>query len=97
MNISYYIIIFDKELVGNQVFQDRINRLGDSFYLLDGNIVLLKSESTVREIYSSISAEEFSTKLMMVMQIDRTNYFGYMQSNLWGWLKEQPSNPQSNS
>ena len=94
MNMRYYIIIFDKELVGDQVFRDKIGRLGETFYLFDGNIVLLKSESTAREIYSSISAEDFNTKLMMAMEVSRTEYFGYMQSSLWGWLKENNSNNQ---
>ena len=94
MNMRYYIIIFDKELVGNQVFRDRIGRLGETYYLFDGNIVLLRCNSSSRDIYSAISADEFGTKLMLVMDVNRTEYFGYMQSNLWGWLKEEQTNNQ---
>ena len=89
MEIKYYIIIFDKELVGNQVFNDRIHRLGENSFLFEGAVVLLKSSSSASDIYRNLAATPFDTKPMLVMSVSKTEYSGFMESNLWGWLKAQ--------
>lgn len=89
MEIKYYIIIFDKELVGNQVFNDRIHRLGETYFLLEGTVALLKSSSSVSEVYRNLAAAPYDTKPMLVMTVDKIAYSGFMESNLWGWLKAQ--------
>ena len=92
MNTTCYIIIFDKELVGNQVFLDRIKRKGMPYSLFDGTVILLKSTLSSQEIYKDLSAEPLANKPILVMATNLGNYFGFMESNLWGWLKEQHNN-----
>lgn len=88
MNIL--LIVFNQHIIDADVLRDRINAIGDTFYIYE-NIVFVETEYNVKEIYDKISYYRFEDTSILVLHIhnDMFGFWGRMNIELWDWLKER--------
>ena len=91
MNRRLYLIAFSRNIREINTFKDRINNLGQVYYLFDENIVLLSTELTAQQIYQRLSENGYEEQNIFIIKTDNTfpNYFGWMPTALWTWIEEQ--------
>ena len=88
MNIL--LILFNKDIENLNILNDRIQALGDTFYIYD-NVVFLETEESTKNIYEKISKNEFEKSSMIVLYVtnEELGFWGRMNIKLWKWLNEK--------
>lgn len=81
------LVIYDPSL-DSDILRDRIKSLGPN-YTFWGNHWFVETQYTTKEVYEKISANEFETNSILVIEMskDTYNYYGRMNTSLWDWLK----------
>ena len=81
------LVIYDPSL-DSDILRDRIKSLGPN-YTFWGNHWFVETQYTTKEVYEKISANEFETNSIVVIEMSRDmyNYYGRMNTSLWDWLK----------
>ncbi len=87
MNI---LLIIYNDIETPNVFKDRINALGDTFYIFE-NIVFVETENSTREVYEKISQNEYERSQMLVLYVknEMLGFWGRMKTQFWTWLSER--------
>lgn len=83
------LIIYDPTL-DNDILKDRIKSLGPN-YTFWGNHWLVETTNNTKEVYEKISANEFETNSILVIELSREHYYYYgrMNPSLWDWFKKR--------
>jgi hypothetical protein len=81
------LVIYDPSL-DSDILRDRIKSLGPN-YTFWGNHWFVETQYTTKEVYEKISANEFKTNSILVIEMSKYmyNYYGRMNASLWDWLK----------
>lgn len=81
------LVIYDPA-IDSDILRDRIKSLGRN-YTFWGNHWFVETQYTTKEVYKKISANEFETSSILVIEMsnDNNNYYGRMNTSLWEWLK----------
>lgn len=81
------LVIYDPSL-DSDILRDRIKSLGPN-YTFWGNHWFVETSYTTKQVYEKISANEFQTNAILVIEMskDTYNYYGRMNTSLWDWLK----------
>ena len=81
------LVIYDPSL-DSDILRDRIKSLGPN-YTFWGNHWFVETQYTTKEVYEKISANEFETNSILVIEMskDAYNYYGRMNTSRWEWLK----------
>lgn len=81
------LVIYDPSL-DSDILRDRIKSLGPN-YTFWGNHWFVETSYTTKQVYEKISADEFQTNSILVIEMskDTYNYYGRMNTSLWDWLK----------
>ena len=84
------LVIYDPSL-DSDILRDRIKSLGPS-YTFWGNHWFVETTCTTKEVYEKISADEFESNSILVIEMSRgssQSYYGRMNTTLWDWLKNR--------
>ncbi len=81
-----YIIIIDEDLDAD-IMRDRIRAIGSN-YAFWNNHWLVETEQSARQIYNKLSAEPYDQVEIFVAELDNSNYYGWMNAELWDWIEE---------
>ena len=84
------LVIYDPSL-DSDILRDRIKSLGPS-YTFWGNHWFVETTYTTKEVYEKISADEFESNSILVIEMSRgssQSYYGRMNTTLWDWLKNR--------
>ena len=88
------LIIIDPS-VDSDILRDRIKSLGPN-YTFWGSHWFVKTSHTVKEVYDKITASDFETMSILVMELpgglkphSHGYYYGRMNTSLWDWLKDE--------
>lgn len=81
------LVIYDPSL-DSDILRDRIKSLGPN-YTFWGNHWFVETSYTTKQVYEKISANEFQTNAILVIEMSKEayNYYGRMNTSLWDWLK----------
>ena len=85
-NIKF--ICYDSVEVDNVVFDNKIDILCRASYRIDANHLLVHYSSTSKDLYENL-APLIEGKHILIFDINNTEYYGYHNSSMWKWLKEQ--------
>lgn len=82
------LVIYDPSL-DSDILKDRIKTLGSN-YTFWGNHWLVETTFTTKEVYQKLSAGEFETTSLIVIEMTTASgsYYGRMNTSLWDWLKK---------
>ena len=88
MKKKIILVIYDPSL-DSDILRDRIKSLGSS-YTFWGNHWFIKTTLSSTEVYRKVSADEFSTTALLIIELseNENNYYGRMNTTLWEWLKK---------
>jgi len=78
------LVIYDPSL-DSDILRDRIKSLGPN-YTFWGNHWFVETQYTTKDVYEKISANEFETNSILVIEMSK-DYYGRMNTSLWDWLK----------
>ena len=81
------LITYDPSF-SNEILNDRIRNVGRSFNFYRNQWVV-ETEMTSKQVYERLSAGEFESLTMLVVEISDTNYYGRMNTALWDWFSQQ--------
>ena len=81
-----YIIIIGEESDGD-IMRDRIRAVGRN-YAFWNNHWLVETTKSAQEIYERLSAEPYNQVEIFVSELDNSNYYGWMNADLWDWIDE---------
>ena len=81
------LVIYDPS-IENQILDDRIKSLGPSFVFWR-NHWFVETNLSSKEVYQRISANEFETASIIIVELssEKRKYYGRMNTALWDWLK----------
>lgn len=85
---QFFYITYSESIENGQIIKDRIKQYEDYINFLDCNWFVY-TEDGVQDIYSKISKGEFENDLILVMQVEFSNYWGRMNKTLWEWIKKE--------
>ena len=86
------LVIYDPTL-DSDILRDRIKSLGAN-YTFWGNHWFVETNFTSKEVYQKISAGEFESNAILVVEISSESaksYYGRMNTTLWDWFKKVQS------
>lgn len=88
MNIL--LVIYNKDIENPDVFKDRIQTLGDTFYIFD-NMVLVETDNSTKEAYDKLSMDVYEKSSMLILYVrnEMLGFWGRMNVKLWTWLDER--------
>lgn len=88
MNIL--LVIYNKDIENPDVFKDRIQTLGDTFYIFD-NMVLVETDNSTKEAYDKLSMDVYEKSSMLIFYVrnEMLGFWGRMNVKLWTWLDER--------
>lgn len=88
MNIL--LIIYSNDIEIPNVFKDRINALGDTFYIFE-NTVFVETENSTKEVYDKISINGYEQNQILVLHVknEMLGFWGRMKTQFWTWLGER--------
>lgn len=88
MNIL--LVIYNKDIENPDVFRDRIQTLGDTFYIFD-NMVLVETDNSTKEAYDKLSMDVYEKSSMLILYVrnEMLGFWGRMNVKLWTWLDER--------
>lgn len=88
MNIL--LVIYNKDIESPDVFKDRIQTLGDTFYIFD-NMVLVETDNSTKEAYDKLSMDVYEKSSMLILYVrnEMLGFWGRMNVKLWTWLDER--------
>lgn len=92
-NIKY--IDYDCSDVDNVMFDKKIDSLTRSFYRIDKRSLIVNYPGSSKDLYDNLE-EIVKEKNMLIIDINDPDYYGYHQSALWDWLKDQFSSLADN-
>ena len=94
MNIL--LVIFNNDIENSDVFEDRIEALGDTFHIFS-NMVFVETESNSKEVYEKLSSGIYENSLMLILYVHNElfGFWGRMNTKLWDWLKEREENTKN--
>ena len=81
-------IFYDSSEVDNVLFDAKMASLCSSVYRVDANQLFVNYESTPKDLYENL-LPLFERKHIVIIGVDSSEYYGYHNSSLWKWLKEQ--------
>lgn len=81
------LVIYDPS-IENQILDDRIKSLGPSFVFWR-NHWFVETNLSSKEVYQRISANEFETASIIIVELssEKRKYYGRMNTALWDWFK----------
>lgn len=88
MNIL--LVIYNKDIENPDVFKDRIQTLGDTFYIFD-NMALVETDNSTKEAYDKLSMDVYEKSSMLILYVrnEMLGFWGRMNTKLWTWLDER--------
>ena len=84
------LVIYNKDIENPDVFKDRIQTLGDTFYIFD-NMVLVETDNSTKEAYDKLSMDVYEKSSMLILYVrnEMLGFWGRMNVKLWTWLDER--------
>ncbi len=79
------IYLIQTKISDNQAFDVRIKSFGSWIKYLD-NSWMIETTLTAKEVYDKLSIG-FENDIMFIVELNKTNYWGRMNSNVWDYLK----------
>lgn len=87
---KFYYITYSESIVNGQIIKDRIKQYDDYINFLDCNWFIY-TDDEVKDVYEKISKGEFENDLILVLEIEFSQYWGRMNKILWEWIKKERS------
>lgn len=83
------LIIYDPT-IDSDILRDRIKSIGPCYTFWETHWFVETTLST-KEVYEKISAVEFVSNSIIVIEMsdNSNNYYGRMNTTLWEWLKRK--------
>ena len=88
------IIYYDSDNISVVSFEKLLTNTIESLYKIQPGLCLVNYQGSAKELYDII--QEFASGynlLVMDISIDNNGYWGYMNRNLWEWLKNNINLP----
>lgn len=84
------ILYFDSIGIDAQSFETRLKNECKSIYVVKDGLVLLNYDGTAKELFDSLfSSDNRYNVLIHDLDTSTDSYWGYMNIELWEWLKKQ--------
>lgn len=81
------IYLIQTKISDNQAFESRVKSLGTWIKYFDNNW-MIESTLSAKEIYEKLSVG-FENDNMFIIELNKTNYWGRMNSKVWDYIKER--------
>ena len=81
-------INYDSTDVDSVLFDKRIADICTSSYRIDANQIIVSYSGGVKDLYDNLSSL-LEGKNILIIEFTQTGYYGYHNSSLWRWLKDQ--------
>ena len=80
------IYLIQSKILANEIFDSRIKSIGTWVKYFDNNWIV-ETHLTATEIYSKLSVG-FENEHIFIIELDKKNYWGRMNTKVWDYLKE---------
>ncbi len=81
------IYLIQGKISDNQAFDARVKSIGTWIKYFDNNW-MVESTLSAKEIYDKLSIG-FENENMFIIELNKTNYWGRMNSKVWDYLKDR--------
>lgn len=85
-NIKY--LNYDSSEMDNILFNNRLLSICSSVYRIDANQVFVNYAGSSKVLYENL-APILEGRYIIIIDVNQSGYYGYHNSSLWKWLKEQ--------
>lgn len=81
------IYLIQSKISDNQAFDTRVKSIGTWIKYFDNNW-MIESTLSAKEIYDKLSIG-FENENVFIIELNKTNYWGRMNSKVWDYLKDR--------
>ena len=80
-----YLIQYD---INNSIaFEDKIKTIGSCIRIFETSWIVETQIQKSRQIFEYLTTEENPDGNIFIIEIDKSNYWGWMDKSVWGYLK----------
>lgn len=83
-------INYDSQNVDGVAFDRKIESICRSSYRIDANQLFVAYSGSTKDLYENLNSI-IEGKHILIIDVEQYGYYGYHDSNLWSWLREQYS------
>ncbi len=80
-------IWYDSSVINNSELERRLQSLKIPFTNVSKNNLLVQTDLSAHSLYDQLG-EIIDTKSILIGGFDSSDYWGYMNGDLWTWIKE---------
>lgn len=81
------LYLIQSKIIENPTFDTRVKSIGSWIKYFDNNWIV-ETTLSANEIYSKLSVG-FENDTIFIIELNKTNYWGRMNTKVWDYLKEK--------